>query len=512
MARKKKQKKPVKKAVTPKAHSLPQQKVDKVHALYKEGAYEQAALECSKIEAKGKRDSRIFMLHALSVERLGDMDKAYELARKSIALKNSSEMLKLLIRCHRARGETEKAIAAADEALALQPGDLVARILKIGAMEEGGLFDEAWEQMASLNNDAMASNVKLPPVAIYEHTKLLGHKKHYSEAMEQLDGLIEDPKTPPHLVRSSMYLKAKTCDKMKEYDTAFETIQGINNVPMDYQEHLEKYLKNMDLLLQSWTADHLHHYPISSCQSEMPVFIASMPRSGSSLLDQIIDAHPEAAGVGELTSIDLFAKEFGKAYDPSLQPPACFGAYQSKLWTRTAEAYIKEITALAPPEARRVVNKSLSNYHLVGIMARMFPRCRIINLMRDPRDVAISCFMGNFHTNMFWTVDIQGVADVWESSRKCMEHWKQVLDIPILDVHYEQLIMDPENQMRRVLEFIGLEWDESCTRFHETRRTVRTLSYDQVNRPIYTSSVGRNANYAKHIKDIRWPEYDPGAS
>ena len=90
-----------------------------------------------------------------------------------------------------------------------------------------------------------------------------------------------------------------------------------------------------------------------------------------------------------------------------------------------------------------------------------------------------------------------------------MDHWKSSLDVPILEVSYERLVQQPDTEFPRIIEFLGLEWDEACTRFHESKRTVRTLSYDQVNRPLYTSSVSRHLNYAKSLQAIEWPRYDP---
>ena len=106
---------------------------------------------------------------------------------------------------------------------------------------------------------------------------------------------------------------------------------------------------------------------------------------------------------------------------------------------------------------------------------------------------------------------MEWIACAWQESQRIMNHWKASLPVPILDVSYEQLVKHPEIEFPRILNFLGMEWDEACTRFHESKRTVRTLSYDQVNRPLYTSSVARHVNYAKSLQGIRWPEYDPTA-
>jgi len=204
-----------------------------------------------------------------------------------------------------------------------------------------------------------------------------------------------------------------------------------------------------------------------------------MPRSGTSLIDQIIDAHPLASGVGELNAIEQFAAELSQVFDPSQPPGKQFGSFNAYRWTRAAKDYVKQITSLAPIGTKRVVNKTLGNNKLVGPLALLFPNTRIIHAIRDPRDVAISCFMGGFNNRMHaWTTQIDWAAHAWALSERMMDHCKVTLDIPILDVHYENLVSNPEYEFPRIIEFLDLEWDDSCLDFYKTQRTVRTLSYD----------------------------------
>ncbi len=143
---------------------------------------------------------------------------------------------------------------------------------------------------------------------------------------------------------------------------------------------------------------------------------------------------------------------------------------------------------------------------LVGLRARLFPRTRIIHALGDRRDVVIGCFMGGFNNRLHaWTTQIDRATQAWAQSERMMQHWKETLDVPILDVHCEALVADPESRFRRIIEFIGLEGDDACLAFHMSRRTVRTRSYDQVNRPISTTSAGRHVNYAPFIEGIAFP-------
>ena len=312
----------------------------------------------------------------------------------------------------------------------------------------------------------------------------------------------------PEMRRSLWYLRAKAFDRSKNYDQAMDAASKANMIgEVEFSPDL--YTKQLSSLISNWTRQRMSRFPTSQCSSAIPVFVAGMPRSGTSLIDQIIDAHPLAAGVGELNSIDKFSKQLERDARPGVEPPACFGAMQDAEWTRMAEEYVAQITAQAPG-AQRIVNKALGNNRLLGLIARLFQKTRIIHALRDPRDVAISCCMGGFNNKLFpWSTRMEWIARAWQGSREMMDHWKSSLDVPILEVSYERLVQQPDTEFPRIIEFLGLEWDEACTRFHESKRTVRTLSYDQVNRPLYTSSVSRHLNYAKSLQAIEWPRYDP---
>lgn len=347
------------------------------------------------------------------------------------------------------------------------------------------------------------------PVRI-EWSKLLVHGKRHDDAIAMIDESLErlDPKAED-LRRAQLHLKAKAADRAKQYDLAFETASAANEIGQ-LAFNPELYTQQVSALIENWSTDAMATFPSCDCDSQTPVFIAGMPRSGTSLIDQIIDAHPQAAGVGELSSIEQFAYELSAAWDPTRDPGKRFGKFDAWHWTRRARTYVKEIEALAPVGATRVVNKALGNNKLVGLLARLFPRTRVIHAIRDPRDVAISCYMGGFNNRLHpWTTRLEWTAHAWAESRRMMDHWKATLDVPILDVHYERLVAQPEREMPRIIEFLGLPWDERCTRFYESKRTVRTLSYDQVNRPLYSSSSGRHTNYATHIQGIEFPDYHP---
>ena len=454
-------------------------------------------------------DPEILFLKALALERLGRRPMAIAAAERSVQAMEHADPMLVLVRCHRVMGHTEEALRWCDRAERKLPGDETVAFLRAGTLEEAGQFDDATAVMEPYVRKYEALGRPLPMGLKLEWSKLLVHQKRFDDAIALIDESVAVPDVVPDVVTQQLHLKAKACDRQSEYADAWDAAGQANEISrVEFDPDL--YEEQVSALIDNWSAERMAAFPISLCMSETPVFIAGMPRSGTSLIDQIIDAHPRGAGVGELAQIEAFAQHLAMAYNADLDPPDCFGRFRSDhRWTKVAKDYDREIGKLASPGAERIVNKALGNNKLVGLIARLFPRTRVIHAMRDPRDVAISCYMGGFNNNLHaWTTRVEWAARAWEQSQRMMDHWKATLDIPILDVHYERLVSDPDTEFPRLIEFLGLEWDDRCREFYKSRRTVRTLSYDQVNRPLYTSSVSRHMNYQAMLEGIDFPAYD----
>jgi hypothetical protein len=409
---------------------------------------------------RAQRDPDALLLMGMVWERRRQPAKAEEFGKKSLAIRAHPEALLLLARCKREVGRTEEALALCDRALSLAPGMPGARLVKGSTLEEAGRFDEAMALIEPLLAEFEARGRSVEPSILFEASKLLVHDKKYDQAIARIDALLAST-ADIEQQRQALHLKAKAADRKKDYKAAHEAAGAANEIGrLEFSPAL--YAEQVTVLMDNWSREKMKKFPVSACTSDLPVFVAGMPRSGTSLIDQIIDAHPMAAGVGELASIEAFAHQLSASWDPDKEPPACFGKFDSYRWTRAADAYVKEITALAPPGVRRIVNKSLGNNKLVGLIARLFPRTRIIHAIRDPRDVAVSCFQGGFNNHLHpWTTRYEWIARAWEQSQRMMDHWKTSLDIPILDVHYERLVKHPETEFPRIIEFLGLEWDEA---------------------------------------------------
>ncbi|MBT4768150.1 MAG: sulfotransferase, partial [Phycisphaerae bacterium] len=239
------------------------------------------------------------------------------------------------------------------------------------------------------------------------------------------------------------------------------------------------------------------------CSSDRPIFVVGLPRCGSTLVEQIIDAHPDATGVGEIETLAELVVGMSSMLGMKLPWHELLQEVNEQGLTSIADAYLADLTARAP-EGSRVVDKQLGNFVHAGLISLLFPNARIIHCTRDPLDLGLSIWTQKLPpgTNAYAS-DLAAIGATWRYAQDLMAHWDVVLDYPILEVSYEALVDDLEGQIRRLLEFCDLPFDERCQRFWETGRTVLTLSSDQVRKPIYTSSVGRHKPWGALLDPLR---------
>ena len=479
---------------------------ERVQALASSGQFAEAIALLEEPLRQHPRDAELLRMGADVLYRAGNAGQAAHLAERAEAVESHPATM-LIVADHRMHaGDTDGALALCERVLAAHPVHVLTRLVMARALESAVRAAEARAVLEPLLADVHGKE----PAAEREVQQLLAavlvHEKREGEAVELLDRAVLAGGASDSLRRTALYLRAKACDRLMRYDEAWESAAGANAIG-DPQFDPPGYTEGVGALMAHWTRAEMEKFPSSRSPSEVPVFIAGMPRSGTSLLDQVIDAHAQAAGVGEMAGIEHFARQLETVWDASVPAPESFGPMRDRAFKNMAAAYIAECQKQAPG-ARRVVNKALGNNRIVGLLARLFPKTRIIHAIRDPRDVAVSCFMGGFNNDLYpWTAKPEWIVVAWEQSRRLMEHWKRETDLPILDVRYEDVVTNPGEEFPRFIEFLGLEWDEGCNRFHERKRTVRTLSYDQVNKPLYASSVNRWQKYEKFLRGVEWPGY-----
>jgi len=230
----------------------------------------------------------------------------------------------------------------------------------------------------------------------------------------------------------------------------------------------------------------------AGCESALPIFVVGIPRSGTTLVEQILASHPAVQGAGELPTLQRLVDGLG-AY------PAAIGQLTKDDLARLGQDYVARVTPLA--EGRRhVIDKMPANFLHAGLIRLILPNARIIHCRRDPVDTCLSCYTKLFTAEQMFTYDLSELGQFHRAYQELMAHWRKVLPKDrFIEVDYEAVVEDIDGQARRLIDFLGLPWDESCIRFHENKRTVRTASVNQVRQPIYTSSAGRWRKHARHL-------------
>jgi hypothetical protein len=227
-----------------------------------------------------------------------------------------------------------------------------------------------------------------------------------------------------------------------------------------------------------------------------------MPRSGSTLVEQILSSHPDVFGAGE---VKYLSRALGMLRDrfPSLPK---YPEFVSKVNGPQLEILAKNYqVALAKGagNAKRITDKLLTNYFFLGLINLLFPKAKVINTMRDPVDTCLSGFTKLFKDDMPHSYDLTELGHYYGKYRELMEHWKEVLPEGFMTtVVYEDVVADTERQAKRLIEFLGLPWNEKCLEFHKSDRPVKTASVAQVRKPIYKTSVKRWAKYGKSLQPL----------
>jgi tetratricopeptide (TPR) repeat protein len=308
---------------------------------------------------------------------------------------------------------------------------------------------------------------------------------------------------------------AQALDARKEYAEAGEHLRQANALALNaWRKRGEEYnpVKHTEFvseMLATCTPAFFERVRGLGLESERPVFIVGLPRSGTTLVEQVLASHSQVYGAGELR----FAREDFESLPEvmrSHQPEAPTTqsdpamAYLARLDREAiqtvAQRHLDRLAALNST-GLRVVDKMPDNYMYVGMLAVLFPKAKFIHCRRDLRDVAVSCWMTNFR-QIRWANDLDHITSRFREYQRLMEHWQSTLPLPLLHIDYEDTVADFENVAQRLLAWCGLEWEPACLDFHQTKRPVRTASVTQVRQPIYTRSVARWKHYEPALASL----------
>ncbi len=359
-------------------------------------------------------------------------------------------------------GRRDEAEASYRRALAIQPdrAEVWYRLAEIGAI---GKNDPDIERIEAL----LACGDLDPGDRVY---------LHYAAGKAHADAGGEPERSFGHYLDGAAVQRSRIRYDVSGHETRFDRIAG------------------------AFPAEVVERFGAAGCDSELPVFVVGMPRSGTTLVESILARHPDVHGAGERFDLDRLTDEMSRARSTDFPD-----------WVRDLDdadrrdlgsRYVHGLSETAP-DAARVVDKMPNNFQYLGLIAGILPRARVIHVHRDPLDTCFSCFTHIFENEQLFSWDLEELGRFYRAYSRLMAHWNRVLRPDFLiSVRYEDLVRDPEPSVRAMLDHCRLRWDPACLEPHLGSRAVPTASLAQVRQPIYRSAVGRWKPYARQLRPL----------
>ncbi|MEA2079495.1 MAG: sulfotransferase [Pseudomonadota bacterium] len=332
------------------------------------------------------------------------------------------------------------------------------------------------------------------------------------EDFSKLKSLLDDPDLAENNRGVLHFALGKMYEDCELYERAFEHFAAGNRIENRKRHYRpEAYRDLVTRLIESCPAENFSTTSGLGHPSRVPLFIVGMPRSGTTLIEQILACHPDVFGAGELPWFIKCANDLAGIVQSSRPYPECIAELGEKEAQTLGKAYLDYLTSLAGSDHYKyIINKWPNNYERVGLIARIFPNARFIHCQRNPLDNLISQYTLMFPNSVDYSYDLFNLGAHHTQYERLMHHWESVLPRRFFHIQYEELVADQEVWSRKLLDFLDLPWDPACLNFHKSDRVVRTYSDAQVRKPMYSSSVGRWKHYEKFLepmqRGLRWAE------
>ena len=464
------------------------------------------------VEDKHYRDAEIFLRKALTTapdyvrawadlstvqNKMGKMDDSLASAGKVVELAPDKAPSHMLYASALGQaGKHQEAIRSYENALKLSP-DLAGAFCAIGHHQKTlGLTDDA---IASYRHAIAIQSIHAEAYWSLANLKTFRFEDAEVEAMEQLLSSDELPDESKSQVHNALGLEYES---RREFARAFSNFAACNSIrrqsesydPVNTESTNGRVIKMFDR----------EFFTKNSGVEETaitPILVVGLPRSGSTLIEQILASHTQVDGTHELSDLSRVIQDKRRQKRNRLKFPLLLADLNPDDWAALGQEYI-ESTELFRGDEPFFIDKNPNNFIFVGVLRLAIPNVRIINAMRHPMDSCFGSFKQLFVSGQPFTYDLTEVGEYYLQYRRLMDHWHDVLPGFVLDVQYEEVVADLDTQVRRILDYCNLPFEEACLRFHETDRAVKTASSEQVRRPIYSSSVNLWRNYEPHLETL----------
>ena len=461
-------------------------RIEMADILFMRDRYAEAEIELEKAQELKADSTHVFLRLSHVLERGNKIEEALEAVDKAVEL--NPEMPEAYLRkgsiCHVAN-RIDEAKEYLNKTLEMSPNQPLALLSLAELYLSLGEKEEAREYI----NKAREST-SLPPSLFYTLSK----SKKFTEDDEDFKQMVELDKNSASmgLDQASIlnFALFSAYENIGDYDQAFVHLKKGN----DYKRQLipyesERQVQAFETIQEAYGKEQCEEIAQYGHEDKTPIFIVGMPRSGTTLTEQIISSHPDVFGAGELMEISMLDSEFGPLNQNNAKAQGQW--YLDRLLERDETGTAKHITDKMP-----------GNFSSLGKITSIFPNAKIIHCRRNPIDTCLSCYKQAFARGQYWSYDLAELGEYYNMYLSLMEYWREALGDKFLEIDYEETVSDFETQARRLIDYVGLEWDNACLEPHKQKRAVLTASKMQVIKPVYKTSVKAWERYADQLKPL----------
>ena len=460
--------------------------IDLADVLFMQDRYGDAEIELQKAQELKPDSPRVYIKLSNVLERGNKIEEALKAVDKAVEL--NPEMPEAFMRkgniCH-ISNRIEEAETYFKKALEMRPALPVALISLAELYQSLGEMDKSLEYIEKAQELA-------PDIPALYHT--LGKTKKFTEDDPQFQKMVELEKTVDKfgLDQAAMlnFALFSAYENIKDYDKAFEHLKKGNDFKrklIPYESERQK--ENFGAVKKNYNPDTLAAFKDKGYDSDIPVFIVGMPRSGTTLTEQIISSHPDVFGAGELSELS----------DTDLE----LGPLNTNNAARHGERYVEQVKKRDKSgNAKRITDKMPGNFASIGKIVSILPNAKIIHCRRNPIDTCLSCYKQNFARGQYWSYNMEELGTYYNEYLDLMAYWREVLKDRFIEIDYETTVSELEKQARMLIDYVELPWNEACLEPHKQKRAVLTASKTQVIQPVYKSSMKGWKRYEKQLQPL----------
>jgi tetratricopeptide (TPR) repeat protein len=468
------------------------------NTFYDQGDFEDAMAHYSRVLDLNPNHADIHNNLGVILKAQGRMDEAIAHYRHAIAINpGHAEAHNNLGNVFKGLDRLDDAIAQYRLAIAINADSADAHNNLSNLLKDQGMFDDAmahYERAIAIRPDYAEAHFNRAEIKTFQQG---------DADLAALEGMAGRDDLPANKTTYVHFALAKALEDSGDYVRAFEQLRKGNDLKRRQINYDERDCMRFSRRISAaFDAGLFDRFPEEGDPSSTPIFVLGMPRSGSTLIEQILASHPQIHAAGELVDLEMAVKSVLNTSSHPLSYPECAPDLDSDSWRRIGRQYLARLPVLANGKIR-IVNKLPANFLHVGLIRLILPNARIIHTMRDPIDTCVSCYSKLFASGQYFSYDLGELGRFYRCYTELMSHWRSVLPPGfMLDVSYEEVVDDLEGQARRLIDYCGLPWDDRCLTFHRTSRAVKTASAVQVRKPLFRSSLQRWRKYEADIAPL----------